>query len=223
MKIYRKIISIIITFSVLLVSVSTVASASEENRLLIPNARWIHMAYNSNNKPSITATFNITGLDGQWDNPAIYFAAFSNLMNGLDQRVILTYLVSNPQSADIELKTPDTWIYPSELYGFTTLFNNYGMLYDGGMTNMGVTVQQFGTKINKGYVLLNPFSTYPSIRDMRKTLAHEIMHCFNFAHPPYNNMQTIMRNGFNLDWDNYEIPTAYDLRLFEITYNQIYS
>ncbi|MBE7056371.1 MAG: hypothetical protein E7388_02885 [Ruminococcaceae bacterium] len=231
----------ILVVILLLVCLSTVFSNIVGAEELIPDMRWYHTSINSSGKKCCNILINWDYVDHtNWRN---HVEDAMDIWNSYsDQRVNIRsaayYTESNIDLYDYGSDDNAVWPY-ADCLAFTTIEDRYSRDYNGGMTPNSCDVSDFSKKANgepdnkiySAYIIFNPnwdtgissnSSKNNSAMNLRKTIVHEIGHCINLAHPNASNTsdKSVMRQGWDLNYSDYDRPQAKDVRDLRTYYTQ---
>lgn len=225
MKSFKSIIkgiSSICAVALLSISLSISVNAAE----LISGARWCHMSSTSSGVIRCDLKISVSHLSGGWDNSSVYNTAINNWNNYSGNKVNITICDFSESNVDL-LTYSGEWIYNSDYFAFTTITDKSGHVYSGGIRSDDDPKSSFGDRINYAAVIFNPDyddggGGSNAQMNLRKTVTHEIGHCINLAHPSTSEA-SVMKQGWDLSWSNYDRPQSFDRTTLSTMYNTIYS
>lgn len=204
------------------ISVSTYVNAEE----LISGAKWCHMSTTSSGIIRCDLNVSVSYLKGGWNNSTIYNTALNNWNYYSSGKVNINNGDFSESNIDL-LTYSGEWIYNADIIAFTSITDKSGHVYSGGLRSDDSPASSFGNRIKYAAVIFNPNKDNGggganAEMNLRKTITHEIGHCINLGHPG-SSSNSVMKQGWNLSWSNYDRPQAFDRSTISTMYNSIYS
>ncbi len=197
---------------------------------MLEGARWKYMSSNSSGKPRCDLIVSYDNMTGNWRNAC--GTAISNWNSYSNNKVNITtdkFGVSNVDLMTYKTANSD-WPYPVKLIAFTSVVDNSGRRYSGGLTVDSCTEEEFGDRIRYASVIFNPnfenAAGRPNVqKNLTKVIVHEIGHCINLGHHESTSTPSVMKTGWSdgMPWSNFDRPQKYDIDVLNSMYNKIYS
>ena len=226
---------IIAAILIIICTCATFLSAVSAHEVL-SGMRWCHMSENSLGKPRCDILINWDYVDHT--NWAGYMpSAINNWNRYSDNKVLITHDTYQKSTITLyDYGNNDSAVWPyDDCFAFTTIEDKYLRDYNGGVTSGSCNSSEFSKqpngvldyKICSAYIIFNPKGNDPtsksnnSAMNLRKTITHEIGHCMNLGHTSRTD-QSVMRQGWNLNFNNYDRPQEHDRQDLNNYYNKLY-